>query len=101
MQKKQANSARLKERITESMQRDIGVTESMAKPFVESVMRCLAGEQHYFPAFKREYPVQEIRRSLESGKNVAYVLCTFDLSRSKLHELFPGGLPKPTQTFQH
>lgn len=76
------------------MQADIGISERMALPFVESVMQCFAGEQPYFPAAVRSYPKPDIQRALEAGIPVKQVMRDFDVSRSKLHELFPGGLPR-------
>jgi len=84
----------LRERILSALQQDIGISAAMAKPFVESVMGCFAGERPYFPAKSRAYPVSQIRAALESGIPVKQVMRTFDVSRSKLHDLFPGGLPR-------
>lgn len=85
----------LRERILRAMQADIGISEQMAQPFVESIMRCFAGERPYFPAAARAYPVEEIRAQLRAGVPVKKVASTFMISRSKLHDLFPGGLPAP------
>jgi len=77
-----------------AMQADIGISERMALPFVESVMQCFAGERPYFPAESKVYPVEEIKRALESGIPVKQVMSTFDISRATLHRLFPGGVRK-------
>lgn len=84
----------LRARIFDALIRDIGISERMAQPFVDSVMRCFAGEQPYFPARPREYPVMHIKAALERGTPVKRVLQDFELSRSLLHKLFPGGLPR-------
>lgn len=84
----------LRARIFEALIRDIGISERMAQPFVDSVMRCFAGEQPYFPARPREYPVMHIRAALENGVPVKRVLSEFEVSRTTLHKLFPGGLPR-------
>jgi len=84
----------LRGRIFEALIRDIGISERMAQPFVDSVMRCFAGERPYFPSRSRDYPVLHIRAALERGTPVKTVLEEFELSRSLLHRLFPGGLPK-------
>lgn len=94
MAKRTESSEQLRERILSAMRADIGISEAMAQPFVESVMRCFAGEQPYFPAPTRDYPVADIRTALASGIPVKHVMRRFDVSRSKLHDLFPGGLPK-------
>ena len=90
----------LRERLMAAMLADIGISEKMAQPFVESVMDCFAGEQLYFPARSRMrvYPIEEMREALLAGTPVKKVLRTFEVSRSKLHSLFPGGLPKPAAT---
>ncbi|MEA9550526.1 hypothetical protein [Xanthomonas campestris] len=87
------SAEQLRERILRAMQQDIGISEHMAQPFIESIMRCFAGEQPYFPSVVREYPVLLIRAALERGEPVKAVMRSFDISRSKLHQLFPGGLP--------
>lgn len=86
--------AQLREKITEALMRDVGVSERMAQPFVDSILRCFAGERAYFPAEARDYPVALIRESLERGESVKRVMREFDVSRTTLHKLFPGGLPK-------
>ncbi|MBZ3920887.1 hypothetical protein Xtri_15485 [Xanthomonas campestris pv. trichodesmae] len=93
MSKRKQAESELRERILDAMRKDIGISETMAQPFVESIMRCFAGEQPYFPARRRDYPLSQIQAELERGVSVKQVLSHFDLSRSKLHELFPGGLP--------
>ena len=92
--RKRETEQQLRERIQQQMVHDIGISPHMAVPFVESVLRCFAGERPYFPAAAREYPVLHIRAALERGAAVDEVMREFDISRSKLHQLFPGGLPK-------
>lgn len=84
----------LRERIEDALVRDVGVSPTMAQPFIDSVLRCFAGERLYFPAATRDYPVLQIRAQLECGIPVKQVMRDFDVSRSKLHQLFPGGLPR-------
>lgn len=95
MGKKKETVEQLRERILHAMQTDIGISERMATPFVDSIMSCFAGEHLYFPTPVREYPMDRIRSSLEQGIPVKQVMREHDLSRSKLHDLFPGGLPRP------
>ncbi|GEM_PF-2388509 len=66
--------AQLREKITEALVRDVGVSERMAQPFVESILGCFAGEQPYFPAANRELPEAEIRAALNSGRSVRSVM---------------------------
>ncbi len=94
MAKRKETSEQLRDRILAAMLADIGISERMAQPFVDSVMHCFAGEQPYFPAVAKTYPVDEIRAALRSGIPVKHVMRQFEVSRSKLHELFPGGLPR-------
>ncbi len=96
MAKRSEVADQLRERLMAAMLADIGISERMAQPFVESVMDCFAGEQLYFPARARVrvYPVDEISAALLNGATVKHVLKRFGMSRSKLHSLFPGGLPR-------
>lgn len=94
MKRKRETDQQLRERIEDAMVRDVGISSRMAQPFVESVMRCFAGQQPYFPSAPRDYPVLQIRAALERGVSVKTVMRDYDVSRSKLHQLFPGGLPK-------
>ncbi|OUL25874.1 hypothetical protein BV378_14150 [Nostoc sp. RF31YmG] len=94
MARRKETAEQLRARILSAMQSDIGISEHMAQPFVDSIMRCFAGEQPYFPAAERAYPVLQIAAALERGATVRQVLRDFELSRAKLYSLFPGGLPK-------
>ena len=96
--KKRPTRAELRARITEALVRDVGVSERMAQPFVESILGCFAGERQYFPARERNYPVLQIKAALENGTSVRQVIREFDVSRSMLHKLFPGGLPMPRKS---
>jgi hypothetical protein len=66
----------------------------MAEPIVESILGCFAGQQQYFPASERTYPLMQIRAALERGASPKAVCREFSISRSLLHRLFPGGLPR-------
>ena len=94
MIRKRETEQQLRERIEDALVRDVGVSPAMAQPFVNSVLRCFAGEQPYFPAAPRDYPVLQIRGALERGIPVKQVMQEFDISRASLHRIFPGGLPK-------
>lgn len=97
MAARKETAEQLRARILNAMQSDIGISEHMAEPFVDSIMKCFAGERPYFPMSGRTYPVLQIAAALERGMPVKQVLREYDLSRAKLHELFPGGLPVPTK----
>lgn len=84
----------LRAQITDALIRDVGVSERMAQPFVDSVMGCFAGQKPYFPALERDYPVLHIRAALENGKKPGTVCREFGISRRTLNNLFPGGLPR-------
>jgi len=92
--RKRETEQQLRERIEDALVRDVGVSPRMAQPFIESVLRCFAGEQPYFPAAPRDYPVLQIRAALENGIPVKHVMRDFEISRASLHRIFPGGLPK-------
>lgn len=97
MSRRKGASRDLRAEIRDALMRDVGVSERMAQPFVESVMKCFAGERLYFPAKERRYAVAEIRTALENGVPVKRVLHDHEISRRTLHDLFPGGLPKPVR----
>jgi hypothetical protein len=89
--------AALRDKITDALMRDVGISEHLAQPFVDSIMRCFAGEQPYFPSSSRDYPTLHIRAALERGTPVKVVMREYKVSRSMLHKLFPGGLPRSNQ----
>jgi len=93
MARRKETAEQLRVRILSAMQSDIGISEQMARPFVESIMRCFAGERPYFPAHERSYPILQIQAALERGVTAKQVLRDFDISRTTLYALFPGGLP--------
>lgn len=94
MAKRTESAEELRERILAAMRADIGISERMALPFVDSVMRCFAGERAYFPVEPRKYPVESIRDALMNGETANHVCRKFGLSRRQLNRLFVGGLPR-------
>ncbi len=94
MGRRKETAEQLRARIMGAMRADIGISEQMAQPFVESIMRCFAGEQPYFPAAERRHPVAHIEADLRRGKAVKAVLRDYEISRTTLYSLFPGGLPR-------
>lgn len=92
MRRRQATEQQLRDRILESFQRDIGISVGMAQPFVDSVMRCFAGERPYFPAHPRKYPLLQMRAALAAGDPLAKVARDFEVSRATLYRLFPNGV---------
>lgn len=83
----------LREQITDALVRDVGVSQTMAAPFVESIMQCLAGQRVYFPAPSREPPEDQIRHAFEAGATVKEVTRRFRVSRRQIYRLFPDGVP--------
>lgn len=94
MIRKRDTAEQLRAKITDALIRDVGVSERMAGPFVEAIMGCFAGEQPYFPASEKSYPIMHIRAALERGDAPKAVRHHFGISRTTLHKLFPGGLPQ-------
>jgi Mor family transcriptional regulator len=76
-----------------------GMREVLALPIANGLLTVLqreyGGRNMYVPAPARTYPVLQIAAALESGRTPEQVRHDFGLSRTKLYELFPGGLPKP------
>lgn len=87
------SSRDLQDELTAALVADVGVSEQMAQPFVDSVMRCLRGRKIYVPQAQRVYPTAQIRAELAAGRSVRAVARHFGLSRRQLHRLFPHGLP--------
>ena len=85
----------LRAQITEALIRDVGVSERMAQPFVDSVMGCFAGQRPYFPVARGDDQAEQIRAALERGDPVKRVMSDYSVSRRQLYRLFPGGLPRP------
>lgn len=94
MSQRRDTESELRERITEALIRDVGVSERMAQPFVESIIGCLAGQLVYVPAQGRDYPLLHIKAALERGDSVRTVCRSFNVSRRTLYRLFPEGLPR-------
>jgi len=94
MAARKETAEQLRTRILDAMRQDIGISEQMAQPFVESIMRCFAGERPYFPAEQRVPDVLRIQRDLEAGVAPERVCDKHGLSRRSLFRMFPGGLPR-------
>lgn len=94
MGRRKETEEQLRARILGKMREDIGISEAMARPFVESVMQCFAGERLYFPARQRDYQVDSIRLAIQAGTRLEDVCRKYDVSRRQLYRLFPGGLPR-------
>ncbi len=94
MGKRSETAEDLRERILTAMRADIGISDRMAQPFVESVMRCFAGERTYFPVEPRQYPVEAIREALVAGVSPQQICRKYGVSRRQLNRLFAGGLPR-------
>ncbi len=95
MSRRRNSADELRATLTEALLRDVGISERMSAPIIDSVMRCCAGQQVYFPAMERTYPVGRIAASLQAGRTPKQVCDEFDMSRRQLNRLFPGGVPGP------
>lgn len=87
MAKRSESAEQLRDRILVAMQKDIGISETMALPFVDSVMRCFAGERAYFPAIERSYSVSEIAQALSRGVPIAKVARDAGISRRQVYRI--------------
>lgn len=86
--------------LTRAIVLDTGTREQIATQYAEAVMTCLqrrkaANGYLYIGAPPRQYDVLQIRAALERGESHKQIRQRFGLSRSKLYQLFPGGLPEP------
>lgn len=83
--------------MTRSIVEQTGTREEIARQYAEAAMRCLqdrkaANGTVYVGAPARQYDLLQIRASLERGDGIPKVCRDFNLSRSQLFRLFPGGL---------
>lgn len=89
----------LRSEIVRGIVDQLGVPESLAMPYANSVLAYLqreyAGQQLYIPASPRQYDVLQITAELEKGSPISRVCREHGLSRTTLYKLFPGGLPRP------
>lgn len=91
--------------LTRAIVLDTGTREQIATQYAEAAMACLQRRKAenglvYVGAPPRQYDVLQIRAALERGESHKQVRQRFGLSRSKLYELFPGGLPEPQNDTQ-
>ena len=78
-----------------------GTREQIAMQYASAAMECLQDRKAvngsvYVGAPPRQFDVLQIRAALERGESVAAVCRANGLSRSKLYQMFPGGLPEPS-----
>lgn len=95
--------AKLEAELTRAIVEKTGLKEVIACQCAQAVVSALqkthAGGKLYIPEQARNYPVHEIKAALEEqGVSQSRVQMRFGISRSQLHKLFPGGLPKFKQT---
>lgn len=91
--------AKLEAELTRAIVEQTGLKEVIAGECAQAVVRKLqkthGGGNFYIPSEPRNYPVHDIKAALElEGLSQARVQVRFGISRSQLHKLFPGGLPK-------
>ena len=88
----------LRRAITRQIIVDTGVREDIAVQFANAAMAALdnrkaANGYVYVGARRRGYDLLQIRAALERGESIKRVMRDYSISRAKLYELFPGGLP--------
>lgn len=93
----------LRRQLTRAIVIETGTRESIAQAYTDAVLRCLDDMRAengtvYVGAPERRYDLLQIKEALERGVPADAVMREHGLSRSKLHALFPGGLPKPVRT---
>ena len=89
----------MRREITRAIVIQTGTRETIAVEYTDAVMRCLddlrlENGMVYVPAPERRHDILQIRAALERGDLVTTVQREFGISRTKLFEMFPGGLPK-------
>ena len=85
-------------KITRGIVLDTGTREQIALQYAAAVMRVLDEVRAdngmvYVPARDRQYDVLQIRAAFDRGESAKQIQRAFNIGRSKLHGLFPGGLP--------
>ena len=87
----------LRRQLVRAVVEGTGLSEQMAMPYANSILSYLQrehpGERLYVPAPARQYDVLQIQAALQRGESVTKVCREHGISRSKLYQLFPGGLP--------
>lgn len=86
--------------LTSSIVLKTGTREQIAMQYASAVMDCLqqrkaANGSVYVGTPPRQLDLLQIRAALERGAGIGEVCREHGLSRTKLFELFPGGLPQP------
>lgn len=92
--------ATLLREMTHSIIEQTGTREDVARHYAEAAMLCLQDRKAangllYVGAPPRQHDVLQIRASLERGDSIMAVCRQHFIGRTKLFELFPGGLPAP------
>lgn len=94
--------AALMQDITTAIVLKTGTGEVIAQHYARAVMEFLqetraANGALYIPAPPAARDTAALRAALEAGESPRSVCRRFGIGRSKLYELFPGGLPRPKQ----
>lgn len=92
--------ATLLREMTRSIVELTGAREDIARQFADAAMVCLQDRKAangliYVGTPPRQHDVLQIRAALERGESVGAVCRAHCIGRTKLFELFPGGLPEP------
>lgn len=96
---------RLRQLVVRAIVERTGLLEAHALPFAEAVIAGLqaeyGGDRLHIPKLRQRIAHaarrDAIRADLEAGLKTREVCIRYGLSRTALHRLFPGGLPKTTR----
>lgn len=91
----------LRSELVSGIVEDTGMSEALAMPFANSVLKYLqrnyAGERLYIPQPPRQYDALQIAAQLRRGDDPRSVARRHMTTVRQLHRLFPGGLPRPVE----
>lgn len=99
MRNRGATRDELRRKITRGIVLETGTREQIAMEYVDAVMRVLDQERAangtvYVPSPPRQYDELQIRAAFERGDSRRKVMRDYGVGRTKLHEMFPGGIPE-------
>lgn len=101
------NMSTLADELVQVIVAEIGFTPTMARAVVEPIIAHLAarygGDRIYFPARRREYPIDDIRKAADNSASTAEVCERFGISRATLYRILraTGGTKKARARSRH
>ena len=92
----------LMQKITTAIVLKTGTGEVIAQYYAQAMMEFLQelrpnDGKVYIPLPPMRCDIAAIRAALEAGESVRSVCRRYGIGRTRLYELFPGGLPRPQQ----